>query len=196
MATSDKNRSFFTDYEKFRKFLKINFYYNSLSSEGIKDYIDEINSNSTYSQYRNNAESTSNGKMSFPKYNRKKSIKYDVNQFESDYNVLADSFRLKTLTSFEAIISIYILLFLSQGGKTKNEIDNLFNTKSGDTKSISNKLSNMLTYGLIYKEGHKYFLNNSYFSDLDNSELLKLTNYVDFMKAIIRKFLDMVCLIF
>ena len=212
-----KNRSFFKPdtYEEFRNFLKVNFYYCSLSHEQQSKYIKSFGT-TRYNEYKNIVEKISEGKIAFPKYNKKKSFKYDVTQFESDYNVFANSFQLKIEKQIEykVCIIIFALFILSSsnesmsisqiiklfsgdnGAQTDNsdKKDNDNKTESNNTpkkreilddKTISAKIKELYEYGLISKEGKKYFIEESCFYSIDEEILLKLLNMADFMKNLV-----------
>ena len=66
MAKEEKNRSFFkeTTYEDFRKFLKTNFYYCTLSSEQQAQYTKSFGT-TRYNEFKNIIEWIDNGKINF-----------------------------------------------------------------------------------------------------------------------------------
>jgi predicted DNA-binding transcriptional regulator YafY len=180
--SENKNRSFLTDFENFREFLKVNFDYCSLSSEKIGDYIEKIGK-TKYNEYKNKAEYIGSKRIVFPKINGKKAFKYDLNQFESDYNELADSFQLKTLTAYEANCIIYLLVLLYDNPMSANDILDKLNLD--DRKTVDKHLKNMSEYGLLEKNKSVYSVPENPFRNMDEDTLLKILNYVDFMKNII-----------
>lgn len=179
----EKNRSFIKTYEDFRNFLKVNFYYCTLSQEQQAIYTKSFGK-TRYNEYKNIVEKITEGKIAFPKYNKKKSFKYDVTQFESDYNDFANSFQLKNATGLEICITIYILLVLVNKPITISEICGSSSIEA-DSKTISKKLKDMYEYGLISKEGNKYYIEETCFYSIDEDLLLKLLNMADFMKNLV-----------
>ena len=187
MASNPKNRSFFkpTTYEEFRNFLKVNFYYCSLSQEQQSKYINiESLGTTRYNEYKNIVEKISEGKISFPKYNKKKSFKYDITQSESDYNALANSFQLKNITALEMCLTLFILLLLVNKPMTLSEIIDISGAPT-ENRTIASKVKTMHEYGLISKNENKYFIEENCFYSIDESLLLKLLNMADFMKNLI-----------
>lgn len=186
-----KNRSFFHDdsYEKFRYFLKLNFYYCTLSKEQQAENINPIGP-TKYSYYKDIIEMIASGKIAFPKYNKKKAFKYDVSQFESDYNVLANSFQLRTTTPLETCLTIHILSILVDNPMTIEKIkEKIINSNEADgeksSATIENKVKKMHKYGLISFENKKYYVDKNIFYSMDEDLLLKLLNMADFMKNLV-----------
>lgn len=180
-----KNRSFMESakYENFREFLKVNFYYCSLSSEQQEDYIENIHG-TKYSEYKNYTEKFSDGKVAFAKFNKRKAFKYDITQFESDYNVFANSFQFKTITELETCINLYILCALANRRMTITEI--VKNSGSDvDTKTINERIKTLYEFGYISKEGGKYFIEENRLYSMNEVLLYKLLNMVDFMKNLV-----------
>lgn len=185
MAVEEKNRSFFekNKYENFRNFMKVNFYYCSLSPEQQSEYIDSIGT-TKYNWYKNIVEKTTEGKVTFPKYNKRKTFKYDVTQFESNYNALANSFQLRTITALETSLTIFILCSLANKKMTAIEITDLFNDEVNE-KTIMSRIKNMCEYGLISTDGKRYYIDENRLYSMDDALLLKLLNMSDFMKNLI-----------
>lgn len=185
MGNEERNRSFFKEdtYETFRKFLKINFYYCTLSQKQQSEYVKYIGT-TQYNHYRGIIERISEGKISFKKYNKKKAFKYDVSQFTSDYNVLANSFQLKTITASQTCLTIYILCVLAKSSLTRKGIVAAI-ADGIDEKTIVSRIKSMKEAGLISYDGEKYFIEESIFYSMDESLLLRLLNMVDFMKNLV-----------
>lgn len=188
MQSEKKNRSFFQakTYEDFRRFLKINFYYCSLSQEQQALFIKAIGT-TRYNEFKNITESFAGEKIEFPKINSRKAFRYNISQLESDYNVLADSFQLKTLTSFDACLTIFIILLLTDKELRSSDIIK----RAGDiypeidVKTVNDKLKHMYEYGMISINDRKYCHTENSFYSVDTSLLLKLTNMADFMKNLV-----------
>lgn len=182
----EKNRSFFksSTYEDFRKFLKINFYYCSLSQEQQAEFL-KIKGTTRYNEYKNIVEKIADGKITFPKYNKKKAFKYDVTQFESDYNILADSFQLKTITALNTCLTISIMMLLSNKPLTAKQIIDEIDIGDIDVKTIKETIRSMAESGLITKKDKKYYFEECKFYSVDIDILLKLVNMADFMKNLI-----------
>jgi len=182
----EKNRSFFkTDtYENFRNFLKVNFYYCSLSQEQQAEYNIKPVKSTRYNEYLHIVQTISDGKIDFPKYNRKKAFKYDVTQFESDYNVLADSFQFKTATALEICLNISILCLLSEKPMSFSEISEKI-AVGIEEKTVRGRVISLCEYGLISCRDRNYFIEENLFYAVDENLLLKLLNMTDFMKNLI-----------
>ena len=184
MAKEEKNRSFFkeTTYEDFRKFLKTNFYYCTLSSEQQAQYTKSFGT-TRYNEFKNIIEWIDNGKINFPKFNKKKAFKYEVDQFD-DYNVFANSYQLKNFTASETCITLFILLMLAEKNMTMEQIINS-NDAGIEKQTITDKVKFMYESGMIGKNGKKYFFEESFFYSIDKGLLLKLLNMTDFMKNLV-----------
>lgn len=191
-----KNRSFFKldSFEKFRKFMKLNFYYNSISLYQLNgdtemyDYTDkhiEKIVKEKYNDYIRIVKKIAEEKITFPRIERKQTIKYSVSQFDSNYNDLANSFQLKTIPAHRTCITIFILCLLSNGSMTKKKImDNCYGDNTSLT--ITERINAMCEYGLISKdEGNNYSLNKNILYSIDDKLLLRLLNMTDFMKNLI-----------
>lgn len=188
MANEEKNRSFFkiTTYENFRRFLKTNFYYCSLSQGQQGMFIKNIGT-TKYNEYKNIIELIAGGKIEFPKINKRLAFRYNISQLESDYNELANSFQLRTLTSLDACLTLYILLFLSDKEMGSSDIYNRIGDIDFDIdeKTIRGKLKNMCEYGMISYKNKKYSLNECSLYSVDTSIMLSLLNMADFMKNLV-----------
>ena len=174
---ASKNRLSFTPnkFEDFRKYLKVNFYYCSLSKEHQPSYID-IKPEGRY--YKPNIKFFSEGKIK-----QKKTFKYDITQFESDYNIFANSFQLKKNTAFATCLTIYILCILTNKKLTIKEILDSFSY--AEDKTIKEKIKSMVEYGLILTDGKKYFIEENRLYTVDEELLLRLLNMTDLVKNIV-----------
>lgn len=183
----EKNRSFLelAKCESFRKFLKVNFFYCSLSQEKQSDYIENIGTTKFY-DYLKKVQRISNGRINYSKSLRYKykSLKYDISQFASEYNDLTNIFNLRTATALETCLNIFILCLLTKNPMNSTEIIEKIDGNI-DEKTISNKIKSLCEYGLISYENKRYSIQENLLHQIDEELLLKLVNMTDFMKNII-----------
>ncbi|MCR5168730.1 MAG: WYL domain-containing protein [Oscillospiraceae bacterium] len=178
---SDKKRSFLNDYEKFRALLRPVFF---LGSYTIDEFLklEELGIKKTqYQNYKIIAEDIIE-KLSSHKENNKSALKYDVEQFEKNYNYLSESYFIKSLTPLEAGITISILLMLniSDGYEESELIELLYGQEE---KTVKSKIRSMEDNGLITRCGSKYRIIDNPLLDLSNRDFQMLLYFVDFQKS-------------
>ena len=176
-----KNRSFLSEYEKFRSLLRTVFFFGSFTIDDFLEIEDLDIGKTQYQNYKTIAEDIID-KLSSHREKNKAALKYDVEQFEANYNDLSESFFLKTLTPLEAGMTITVLLKLSHTeGCSESELFDLF--EALDEKTVKLKLRSMVNNGLVLYDGSKYRIAVHSLNTLSQQEFLRLLCFVDFQKS-------------
>ncbi len=175
-----KNRSFLSEYEKFRTLLRTIFFFGSFTVDDFLLLEDLGIRKTQYQNYKIIAEDIIE-RLSSHREKSKAALKYDVEQFEMNYNDLSESYFIKTLTPLEASMTIVVLLTLGRKEAcSESELYNPFQNQ--DEKTIKAKLNTMIENELITFDGSQYRIAENPLNTLTQQDFLRLLCFVDFQK--------------
>ena len=194
-----KSRDFVSDYEKIRGMLRDIFIYGCFN---VDDFSEKGISASKYNQdIRKILDIVDGDKIAYQRIKQKKAYYFRINMFEATYNVLFDTFLIKSFTDQEIRLSLKLLQIFSARNQpmTQKEIQVVLDQVEEDEaaelpevyisdSSLNRRLQALVKSGYLQKTKKRvcdYALAEDIFSDLTEEEINQLIRGVEFMRHLL-----------